>query len=483
MKKYIFLALSAGLLGLASCTENTMDTINKNNESPSVDAVPAKYQLTDAIMATGYSVISGDFAFYVSSLTEQEVGVGNNQLMKAELRNSSEWAASTTFSNVWNAAYSNLLNIKQIKEKIESEDGNSNGQYDILGMAQVLEALNYGVLTDMFGDIPYSEACQGTANTQPKLDSQKDIYAGVLSTLDTAISNLEKGAELSNAGSQDIAYSGDITKWEATAYALKARYYIHQSAVDQSVIAKAEEAAEKAIELGFDGFLITEFNGATCDNPWSAYIWSRYYTACSSTVTNLMTENDPRYTYYIYEGYATVVNPGDDESAKVADGSLYYPEWYDLGSQPIHMMSVSELYFILAETQLRQGKDATDAFQTAVAASISDIVTMCGGNDSSAESYAESLGTPDLKLLFEQKYIAQCNDEQVETYNDIRRCEAMGETYITLTNPYNTQSGINRFPVRLPYGNSAVISNPNVAAVYGDGYYIYTDKTWINGGN
>ena len=44
----------------------------------------------------------------------------------------------------------------------------------------------------MFGDIPYSEALKGQDILQPKLDSQKDIYADLLVTLDKAIANLEK---------------------------------------------------------------------------------------------------------------------------------------------------------------------------------------------------------------------------------------------------------------------------------------------------
>lgn len=99
-----------------------------------------------------------------------------------------------------------------------------------------------------------------------------------------------------------------------------------------------------------------------------------------------------------------------------------------------------------------------------------------------AKAYAMSLGTPTLQKLFEQKYVAQALDEQVETYNDLRRLKAMGEEYVILTNPRNTQSGINRYPERLPYGNSAVIGNPDVKEAYGDGSYIYSEKTWINGG-
>ena len=247
-------------------------------------------------------------------------------------------------------------------------------------------------------------------------------------------------------------------------------------------MAKAKEAAVKAIELGFEGCEITEFNGVTCDNPWSAYVWSRYYTGCSATVTKLMeATGDPRLFLYTYYGDAAVYEPGDAEGAKVS-ACYDCPAWYmDLGSQPIHIFSLSELYFILAECQLRMGEDATVAFQTAVAESVDEIYSWFG-EDGGGDVFAESLGTPDLKALFEQKYLAQCVDEQIETYNDIRRVEAMGEKYINLTNPNNVQSGINRWPYCLPYGNSSVISNPYVKEAYGDGTYIYSKKTWINGG-
>ena len=91
-----------------------MDDINKDEANPAVDIVDAKFQITDAIMSTAYSTYGGAYAWYVSSYTEQVFGTGDNQLRKAELRNSNETAASTTFNNEWNATYTNLMNIKQI---------------------------------------------------------------------------------------------------------------------------------------------------------------------------------------------------------------------------------------------------------------------------------------------------------------------------------------------------------------------------------
>ena len=145
----------------------------------------------------------------------------------------------------------------------------------------------------------------------------------------------------------------------------------------------------------------------------------------------------------------------------------YQPTWYLFGSQPIHIMSKAELYFIQAEVQLRSNVDATSAYQKAVEASVTEILTWFGD-----ETTVPAAATTAKQAL----------DEQVETYNDLRRLKAMGEEYVILTNPRNAQSGINRYPERLPYGNSAVIGNPNVKKAYGDGSYIYSEKTWINGG-
>ena len=55
--------------------------------------------------------------------------------------------------------------------------------------------------------------------------------------------------------------------------------------------------------------------------------------------------NDPRLDYYTY-GTGKSYAPGDENAAKVADGSLAFPQWYDDGSQPLHLFSKAELYFI-----------------------------------------------------------------------------------------------------------------------------------------
>lgn len=485
MKKAKYMA-AALLLGLSTaCSEDVMDRINADNAHPGVNVVSPRFQLTDAIMSSAFATASGDYSFYVCSLTEQELGTGNNQLAHAELRMPSEWAASSTFNNVWNSTYGNLKNLTDMQEKC-GQGGIAEGELDILGMAQVLEAYNFAVLTDMHGDIPYSEACKGLDQLQPKLDPQSEIYPALLATLDEAIGNLEAGDGMGNAGSQDILYGGDCQKWIAFAHALKARLTLHMQLHDSKAVANALAEAQKALDMGFDGACLGVFNGISTDNPWSAYHWSRYYTTVSNTVYNLMEPTaDPRSACYTFDAFFAF-DPGDAEMADMsASYLLTYPAWLELGSQPVTILGMPEVHFIIAECQARLGQDCTAAFQAGVAASVTEICSM--GDDTGylapqewdAASFAASLGTPDLNMVMQQKYLSQIVDQQMEAWNDLRRCQALGETYITLTNPCNEQSGQNRLPNLLPYGNSSVVSNPKVAAAYGDGYYIYSTKAWL----
>ena len=217
MKKYIYLAAALLSLSLASC-EDVMDDINKKPDNPANDMINPALQLTDGIMSTGYTTVSGNLAWGASSLTEQLVGVGMNQFYDLEIRNVSQTASSSTYNNEWNGTYYNIYNLKLAVAK--SEEGGAYSEYvDVRGMSKVLLALNFGVLTDLFGDIPCSEA---TENTQPKVDKQQDVYTTIFSYLDGAIADLEsaKADGVAFAGSQDILYNGDLDKWIAFAYAL-----------------------------------------------------------------------------------------------------------------------------------------------------------------------------------------------------------------------------------------------------------------------
>lgn len=490
--KYLY-GLALATMLFSSCSENLMDRVNRKETSKTADKVAAKFQLTDAEVATAYSTVNGAYAWYVSSYTEQLFGTGNNQMMKAELRNPSETASATTFNNEWNSTYSNLHNIYQMIEKC-SEGGINASQSDILGMAQILNAINWGVLTDLHGDVPFTECFTGTP--APKIDTQESIYTAILAMLDDAQINLANGG--SNAGEQDLLFGGDTEKWSAFGHAVKARYLLHTYGRNKSVLSEVVKEAQAAIDGGFTGCYLKVFNGVTADNAWSAYQWSRYYIGSNKTVDDLMLEReDPREPLYNYDGLGTGENiigePGNSDQATLVQ-ALNEPAWLENGTANLVIMSESELYFILAEAQAILGQDATTAFEKAVSSNVKEYFAIAGEEieDADVEDYIEGLAdlfaADPLKEIRIQKYLAQTRGEVIETYNDMRRIIYTDGKYpVEMKNPNNTSSVGNRWPLRLPYGDSDVVSNPNVTAAFGSGneagMYIFTENVWWAGGN
>lgn len=468
------------LLG-GSCTDSVMDRINRNESNPPASAVSAKFQLTDAIVSTVFSTVGGNMAWFASSYTEQMFGAGNNLLMYAELRDPSATAAASTFNNEWRNTYANLQNLKQMRQKC-SPGGINAGQTDLLGMAEVLWCVEWHALATLFGDVPYSEALD-SHNKTPRLDAQADIYADLLRITDDAVAHLEDavGRNLNTAGAQDFLYQGDAQKWLALAHAVKARMLLDGSVRHPDALAEAGNEAQAALDAGFAGAWLRVFNGLGVDNPWAAFQRSRKYLGANTTLAAML-DDDPRLGVYACDTFGTGITsaPAGDATLAITTQEVGAPAWLlNLGA-PAALLSLSELYFIKAEVKARTGADATADFQSGIEASYSEWAEACGIQ---AIPIAVTTRSATLGDIMRQKYIAMAVAGVLTTYNDLRRCRALGEEHVKLNNPNNTLDGRNRWPLRLPYGSSDVTANPNVAAAFGEGnaagMYIFSNPVWL----
>jgi hypothetical protein len=140
------------------------------------------------------------------------------------------------------------------------------------------------------------------------------------------------------------------------------------------------------------------------------------------------------------------------------------------------------------------GQDATDAFATAVTSNMAEYFQISDAPVDPSDIATYIAGLKDtyeadpLKEIRIQKYLAQTRGECIETYNDMRRIIYTDGSYpVKMQNPNNTSSLGNRWPLRLPYGDSDVVSNPNVTAAFGTGneagMYIFTENVWWAGGS
>lgn len=167
-------------------------------------------------------------------------------------------------------------------------------------IARIMRVYTMHRLTDLYGDIPYSEAGRPTLYSYPKYDSQKDIYTNMLKELDEAQANLSTGT--ASIGSQDIYYSGDVSKWKKFANSMMLRLAMRMSKVDP---ATAKTWAAKAVTNGpitsvEDNCYLLHAGGSVNDDssepyakiftqsdPGTAFINRTFYKILSST-------NDPR---------------------------------------------------------------------------------------------------------------------------------------------------------------------------------------------
>ncbi len=153
--------------------------------------------------------------------------------------NSYDW---DNLSQSWAGYYGILRNNDEFYKKAVEEN------YEFhQGVALIMKAYTFGLITDLWGDAPYTDALkaeQGAEFFKPVFDPQKDIYMGILEDLETANTLLSKGRnEYENIHPvQDILYSGDVTNWRKFANSLALRYYMRLSVKEPAV---AEQGIRK----------------------------------------------------------------------------------------------------------------------------------------------------------------------------------------------------------------------------------------------
>ena len=479
MKKNIQIAilLSGILMFGASC--DSMDELNKNVNNP--ENMQTRLMLTDAMVRTAHSITGSDLAFYAGVYIEHSVGT-HNQMFNAEMR-TGEPTSPTTYNNSWNQIYYTLWGLRNIIERC-SPGGSEEGNYRNLGIAQILTAYNLAILTDLFGDVPWTEALQPGFIFAPRLDSQESIYQEIFRLLEDGIENLERETAFPHLGAQDFIFTGNaagVANWIRFAYGLKARYTMrlsHRQPNFQAVLDFAAQSFQnRTQEARF------AYNGTTTLSPFFQFRRDRDALGASQSLRDrLSVRNDPRIDVFF------MPRPGQTEILFAVNGSpvqsqgRYGLSRLSTATAPTFLMSFHELQFLIAEAHARLGNlpEAREALLRAITAAFAKVNV--GLSAAAAEAYFNSLTlTTQQELLSEimvQKYLAFFEEEAIEAFNDIRRMRAKGENFVVLSNPLNAT----RFPLRFTYGMSDVSTNENIRNAFGDGSYVFTEPVWWAGG-
>lgn len=238
--KKIFTGLVAiGVLaGASSCKKSLNDLLNNPNYPGTTTADVDLYLNQVQLSFNNFWVTASD---YGAQLVRQQQWVGpfyRNAYTPSTFDGEWETAyagGNAPFGASATLAYGGVIPNADALIKLAT----SQKKYIQSGIAKVLKAFTLATLVDDFGDVPFSQANQGNANTNPKVDQGAAVYAGALSLLDSAITDL-KNPDAAPGPANDLYYPGstEVANWVTFAKTLKLKLYMQTRLVDPSVTSK-----------------------------------------------------------------------------------------------------------------------------------------------------------------------------------------------------------------------------------------------------
>lgn len=385
----------------------------------------------------------------------------------------------TSIDNVWFYLYTEVLKeLETAKGLVDAQDIAENVKRNKNAILDISKVNAFMLLTDSFGDIPYSEAFNADIPL-PGYDTQETVYTGILSTLENAASTLDTGAPSFSSG--DIIYDGDVAKWKKFAHSLMLRLAMRVSDVAPSLATKYTAIAA--------GNLITSLNEEqrfTFDsapdrsNPmWRDKVQDSRddFAVTELIVKELNDRDDPRLEKFAAEaptgGIVGMPYGLDDNSASILKASTSRPNDDLLEATAHHVIiSLSEVKFLLAEAYERGilTGDAQKAYEEGIRASmeywgISDADVI--NNYISAQPYNGSNWKASIGI---QKWISLYTSG-TEAWAEWRRLDQP----VLEPSPNGVVSSI---PTKMPYPQSERTNNATSLGAVSSNPINITAKVW-----
>ena len=229
--KYTFLL--GVLLTIHTSCDKDFDEINTSQTAAiSIDPV---FQLNNAVINTSFP---GSTLVYEIGIVQQIISPNSGVLTGANYNQDNR--AST--QALWQAYYRNVIrNTRDVIERTKDDPDRAN----LNNMARILQAYAFMVLTDSYGDIPYSQGGTGYIDQVffPEYNSQEEIYPQLIQEFTQASAALNASGRIESA---DILYGGNVDQWKKFANSLLLRAGMRLSKVEPTTAAQVANAAFQA---------------------------------------------------------------------------------------------------------------------------------------------------------------------------------------------------------------------------------------------
>lgn len=370
IKRKILLAAALGSMFTVSSCKKYLDV----NKDPNV----AQNVTPNLLLPTGEIYIASALGvdFEVNGSIWAEYWTQNpNSSQYRQLEQYQPTAASyeTPWANLYNGA-ENMYKMNQLAA--------AGNQKQYMAISYLLRAYTFQLITDAWGDVPFSEALKGLPQdggiTSPHFDLQRAIYQGLLGYIDSANALIDPN-DASAPGADDLIYGGDMTKWQKFSNTLRLKILLRMSEVDpgtaQAGIVALYATAPSFIDEGDDAQI--NFSSTSGNkNPLYAEevgLGGTQNLVGSGTCIDSMNANDDYRAFIFYQyvpsqGVPVGIRQGDYDTV-VSAGSFSLPTSYVAGDAndnasalaPVKFLTSYESLFLQAEAIARGWAAGDDA--------------------------------------------------------------------------------------------------------------------------
>lgn len=507
----IFFATAVLVFLTTSCTKN-FEELNTDSNSVTVNNYSAVYNLTRAQLEyTGNS----DFSYETWRVNIIYCG-----MMMQQLANASWYAGDKyTENDAWANAYFDVAYPSQVKYVVDlMELTKDKPEFaNLYQIARILKVMIFHRITDIYGDVPYSQAGLGYYNRTftPVYDAQSDIYDNMLTELDQAAQALDPSKD--QPGTGDLIFRGSantIQLWKKLAYSMMLRLGMRLTKVDAT---KAKTWVEKAYAGGVmasnadNAYILHDATGGRntvnrnsniLAGEWSATTNGEVFLS-KTFVDFLKTNNDPRLMWiskikgsgditpanqvglangYDQNGGATDVDNSPGWSGSINNFSTIRADIFLKLDGPTVLATYAQCELLLAEAAKRGwsvGASAAVHYQNGVRAAMEQLVQYNSSaivSNTDITNYLTAHPYADTYDQINTQYWAACFLDWYETWANWRRS---GFPALVPVNYVGNATG-GTIPRRMLYPASEASANGvnYQAAISRQGSNNFTTRVW-----
>jgi hypothetical protein len=293
-----------------------------------------------------------------------------------------------TNDGLWNGMYAGpLMDLEEVGNYFKRHPQESSAH--MLAATEIMKAWIFHILTDVYVDIPYSQALKGEAGVQPVYDKGKDVYTALLASLKKQVDIL--AGPTSGAIRGDVIANGNAEQWIRIGNALRMRIAMRMADVQP---AEAKAVIEDAVKNTFtsttqDAFFPYNTTAATNRFPYNDVDRPLVEFAVTSTLIDYLKQvNDPRLPVYARPDETNgqyVGKPYGLEANTPTMIGLSKPGVLAFsGSARGNMITYAEVAFLKAEAAARGMNVGTATAQELYAAAVTASMTQWGITDTKA---------------------------------------------------------------------------------------------------